>query len=237
MKKILHKLVFTAVLAVIGPIAHAQWSVFDPTNFVQNYTQAASGLKTEINTAQTLIQQTNAAIDMAKSVKRLTNLDSLADVQTALRLYKELKAVDGKIDRDFQEVTSITDRLGAQYGASEFSWSQFLASRDQLNKKQRESAAQRYAAVNASLEQNARQRQVIVEQLGTVQGQTEAMQTLGAAVDVLIGQNQQIISILSNNNKVNDINDMKRDAGNSAADAAYRQYQERLRQAASKYSK
>jgi conjugal transfer/entry exclusion protein len=217
----------------------AQWAVFDPTNFVQNYSQAISGIKTEVNTAQTLIQQTQAAIHMAKSVKTIADVSGLAQVKESLNLYQQLKTVDGQLENDFQQSSQLTERVRAQYGASNMSWADFLSSSKQLDVQQRDTAAQRYRVINASIDQTSRQRQAIVSQLGNVQGQTEAMQTLGAAIDVLIGQNQQIISILAANNRVAD---MKQDAEatkteKSAAEAArvMNSYQQRMRDAANKY--
>jgi conjugal transfer/entry exclusion protein len=235
MKNILSTLVVGLAIGAASTSAMAQWSVFDPTNWAQNYSQAIAGVKTEISTAKALIQQTQTALDTAKSVKRLTNVESLTDIQVALRLYRQLKDVDGLIDKDFQDAMAVGERLAAQYGASDFSWSEFLSSRERLNKQQRDNAARRYAAVNASLEQNARQRQAIVQQLSTVNGQTEAMQAVGSAVDVLIGQNQQMISMLATNNRVAEVKELNQEADAKAIEASYSAYQKRLREAAAKY--
>lgn len=213
--------------------------VFDPTNFVQNYTSAVAAVKQEITAAKQLIQETQSAVNMAKSVKSIANLEGIAQVKEALNLYKQLKAVDSRLENDFQQSADLTERISAKYGASGMSWSDYLNSRSQLDKQQRDTAAQRYRAINASIEQTSQQRQAIVSKLGSVQGQTEAMQTLGASIDVLIGQNQQIISILASTNRANEMknNDKATDdaSRDEEADNQMNSYQQRLRDAAKKY--
>jgi P-type conjugative transfer protein TrbJ len=219
--------------------AFAQWAVFDPTNWIQNYASATTAVKQEITTAKTLVQETQTAINMAKSVKGMADLDGLAQVKESLRMYKDLQALDTRLERDFQQSAELTERVTAKYGASDMSWEEYTKSSNQIERQQRDSSAQRYRAINASIEQTSRQRQAIVSKLGSVQGQTEAMQTLGAAIDVLIGQNQQIISILAANNKVAETK-LDLEAGKAAnndkeAAKVMNNYQQRMREAASKY--
>jgi conjugal transfer/entry exclusion protein len=176
---------------------------------------------------------------MAKSVKGLADMSGLAQVRESLNLYQQLKTVDSQLENDFQQSAQLTERVKAQYGASNLSWTDFLASSKQLAVQQRDTAAQRYRVINASIDQTSRQRQAIVSQLGSVQGQTEAMQTLGAAIDVLIGQNQQIISILAANNKVaemkQDAEVAKTDKSQAEATKVMNSYQQRMLDAAKKY--
>jgi hypothetical protein len=212
---------------------------FDSLNWIQNNTTALSSVKNEVNTAKTLIQQTQTAIAMAKSIKGVSDMDGLAQVQASLGLYKDLAAVGNRLEKDFQQSAELTERVNAKYGASDMSWEQYMNSSTQLERQQRETAAQRYRAINASIEQTARQRQAIVTKLGAVQGQTEAMQTVGASIDVLIGQNQQIISILAANNKVAETK-KELETGIAAksdqeATKEMNAYQQRLRESASKY--
>lgn len=227
------------VLGAASVPALAQWAVFDPTNWIQNYLSATTSVKQEITTAKTLIQETQTAINMAKSVKGMADLEGLAQAKQALTLYKELQDLDSRLERDFQQSSELTERVTAKYGASDMSWEEYMTSSNALERQQRDSSAQRYRAINASMEQTSRQRQAIVSKLGSVQGQTEAMQTLGAAIDVLIGQNQQIISILAANNRVaetkQDIEAGKAAKNEQEATKVINSYQQRLRDAASKY--
>jgi hypothetical protein len=119
------------------------------------------------------------------------------------------------------------------------SWDQFTSSRGQIESEQRQVARDRYAAIAGSMEETTRRRQEIVSQLSQVQGQTEAMQTLGAALDVIIGQNQQIIAAMVANSKQQEaLRDQDQNPEKSQQQWAENQralYQQRLREAASKY--
>lgn len=239
LNNILKHLVAGIALSAASLPVFAQWAVFDPTNFAQNYLTATSSVKNELTTAKTLIQETQTALNMAKSVQGIVNLDDLTKVQQSLQLYKDLQAVDSLLERDFTQSAALTERVTAQYGASDLSWSDYMKSSSQLEQQQRDSSAQRYRAINASMAQTSTQRQAIVSKLGSVKGQTEAMQTLGAAIDVLIGQNQQIISILSANNRVAetkaDLETGKAAKNDAEATRIVNDYQLRLRQAADTY--
>ncbi|MFC5550215.1 hypothetical protein [Massilia aerilata] len=241
-KYIKHLIVAAAACAVTLP-ASALFGIgditFDPTNWIQNNSAALAGVRNEVNTAKALIQQTQAAINMAKSVKAITDMDRLAQVKEALGLYKQLQSVDGRLENDFQQSAELTERVKAKYGASNMSWEEYVTSRDQLELQQRETSAQRYRAINASMQQTASQRQAIVNRLNTVGGQTEAIQALGASIDVLIGQNQQIISILAANQRIADTKrqDEVRDENKSSDETIklLNARQQRLRDAAAKY--
>lgn len=235
MKKALKHLVIGLAFAAAGAPALAQWAVFDPTNWIQNYASAISQVKQEVTAAKTLIQQTQTAIDTAKSIKNLKNMDSLAQVKEGLRLYTNLRDVDMRLERDFQQSAALTESLTSKYGASDMSWNDFLQSKDKIDLQQRDTSAQRFAAINASMDQTARQRQAIVSQLGAVQGQTEAMQTVGAAVDVLIGQNQQLIHMLKVESEVKVLEKKQEADLSNMAVKKMNAHQQRLRESASRF--
>jgi conjugal transfer/entry exclusion protein len=239
MKKLLKHLAIGVACCVANAPAFAQWAVFDPTNWIQNNSTALNSVKTEINTAKSLIQQTQTAIAAARSIKGVADMSGLAQVTESLALYTDLKAVDNRLERDFRQSAELTERVTSKYGASDMSWQEYMNSTSQLEKQQRDTSAQRYSSINASIEQTSRQRQAIVSKLGAVQGQTEAMQTLGAAIDVLIGQNQQIISILAANNKVaetkHDLETGKAAKSDQEAAKVMNAYQQRMRESANKY--
>jgi hypothetical protein len=209
--------------------------VYDPTNWIQNYNNAISQVKQEVTAAKALIQQTQTAIDTAKSIKNLKNMDSLAQVKEGLRLYTNLRDVDLRLERDFQQSAALTESLTSKYGASDMSWNDFLQSKDKIDRQQRDTAAQRFKAINASMDQTARQRQAIVSQLGSVQGQTEAMQTVGAAVDVLIGQNQQMIHMLKVESEVKVLEKKQEENYSNIGIQKMNAHQQRLRESAARF--
>jgi hypothetical protein len=229
------RVIFAAAAMITSTSAFAQWTVYDPVNWVQNLQSARSAISNEINTARALIQQVNAAKDLARSTAGLKNISNLAGLDQAQQLYRSLIDVDGRLGTNLDSNTKLVDDLRAQYGASNMSWDQFATSRSQIESRQRQINKDRYNAVAQSMEETSRRRQAIVSQLSTVQGQTEAMQTLGAALDVIIGQNQQIIAAMMANTRMQESQGQINDAQEQMAKNQRELYQQRLREAASKY--
>lgn len=207
----------------------------DPINLIQNTISARNAVQNEINTARALIQQINSAKDLARSTAGLKNVAGLAGVDQARQLYRALIDVDSRLGSNLDNNARLADDLKAQYGASNMSWEQFSASRSQIESRQRQINKDRYNAVAQSMEETSRRRQEIVSQLSSVQGQTEAMQTLGAALDVIIGQNQQIIAAMNANNRIQESQGQRNDADEQLAKNQRELYQQRLREAASKF--
>lgn len=237
MKKILKSVAAALALASASIPAIAQWAVIDPTNLIQNYISAIANIEMEISAAESVFQQTKTAIDTAKSIKRMVGVEGISDLNNSLRLYRQLQNIDGQIGSDLKAATEAVDRLSAQYGASNQSWGEFTRSRDGVIKGQRENAAKRFAAINASLEANASQRQSVLSQINTVEGQTQATQALGASLDIIIGQNQQLIGMLAADQKVKEIKDLNEEVEEVMAQKRYSEYQKRLRDSAAKYKK
>jgi len=221
-------------VALMAPPAHAL--VFtDPVNLVQNTFSARAGIQNEINSARALIQQINSAKDLARSTLGLKNLSGLAGVDQARQLYRELIDVNSRLDTNLQQNGSIAQDLRAQYGASNMSWEQFTAAQGKINSEQTKASRERYAAVSRSMEETTRRRQEIVSQLSQVQGQTQAMQALGAALDVIIGQNQQIIAAMVANSKQEEAKQAPGQTQQQWAENQRALYQKRLRDAANQF--
>jgi conjugal transfer/entry exclusion protein len=221
-------------VALIAAPAHAL--VFtDPINLIQNTFSARAGIQNEINSARALIQQINSAKELARSTASLKNLSRLAGVDKARMLYSELVELDSRLDSNLERNGSMTQDLRAQYGASNMSWDQFADAQSRLDTDQKKATRDRYASITRSMEETSRRREEIVSQLGQVQGQTEAMQALGTALDVIIGQNQQIIAAMVTNSKQEEA---KRSPDQNQQQWAENQralYQKRLREAASQF--
>ncbi len=234
LKKITIRVLLAAALSAGGTISWAI-PVFDPANYAQNYISAIASVKMEVSAANQLIQQAKSAVALAKSTASFKDMGRLSDIQNSIRLYNALKNVDARLDVDIQQSQAMSQDLRAQMGASNFSWDKFVSSRNAMDDSQRQNSLARYRAVNNSLEATTQRRQEIVNQLGQVQGQTEAMQTLGAALDVIIGQNQQIIAAMAATNRANDLKEERKAVSSQAADNSADGYQQRLRDAANKY--
>lgn len=234
-KKYIH-CVTAAILIVTMMVNPAHAITFvDPVNLIQNTLSARAEIQAEISAARTLIEQINAAKNLARSTSSLKDLRGLAGVDKAQLLYRRLVEIDGRLDKILDEGGKFAQDLRAKYGASNMSWDQFASTRSQMETMQQQASRERYAAVARSLEETTRRRQEIVSQLSTVEGQTQAMQALGAALDVIIGQNQQMIA--------NTVAASKEQEAKAAPDQSQQQwaenqralYQQRVREAANKF--
>lgn len=225
-----------AVVASAFVVSSANALVFtDWLNLAQNTLGAKAGIANEINTARQLLQQIESVKQLARSTASLKNLSGLAGVDQARQLYRSLLEVDGRLGANLDSNARLVEDLRARYGASNMSWEQFSASRSQIESQQRQINKDRYTAVAQSLEETSRRRQEIVSQLSSVQGQTEAMQSLGASLDVIIGQNQQVIASMMANSRMQESQSQVNDAQEQMAKNQRELYQQRLREAASKY--
>jgi hypothetical protein len=233
--KYMIRVAIAAAAMITSTSVFAQWTVYDPVNWIQNMSSARAAISNEINTTRALVEQVKAAKDLAKSTNVLKNVASLAGLDQARQLYRALIDVDGRLGTNLDSNTKLLDDLRAQYGASNMTWDQFTASRSQIESRERQLNKDRYTAVAQSMEETSRRRQEIVSQLSSVQGQTEAMQTLGAALDVIIGQNQQIIAAMMANNRMQESKGRLDGADEQMAKNQRELYQQRLREAASKY--
>lgn len=191
----------TSVIFLSGLIAYAgvarAVTFVDPVNLVQNTRSAISQIKTEIQSASALAQQIKATIHLGKSIASKQGLAEIAGVSKELQLYNELKNTDLDLKRYAEKSLDLSQNLLAKYGASEMSWTEFTLQRAKVNSLQNQVMVGQYKSLTASLDETARRRQVIVNELQSATGETSATQAVGAAVDVLIGQNQQMISALA----------------------------------------
>lgn len=216
--KLVCSLGLAAAFVAASTPAFAQWAVFDPTNWVENSASAVAAARTEFNTYQTLKQQIDSTISAARSVNKLSDIGSMANIKQAMTLFNSLQNIDSQLASTLQRNQTLTQNLVSQYGASGMPWNEFVANQQSIKSAERAATLARYDNINASLADTAAKRSQIVTQLGAVQGQTEALQTLGAALDVIIGQNQQIIMAL----KANSMTDVNSADHQAQADAQVR---------------
>lgn len=233
-KQFVCRLGMAATLAAASVPAFAQWAVFDGGNWVQNNSSAIAAVRNEINTSQALVQQIRNAISVAKSVSKLGDMSNMANVQQAMNLFNSLQNIDSQLGSTLQRNQDLTQNLVSQYGASGMPWNEFIASQQRIKTDERAATLARYDNINASLADTAAKRSQIVTQLGAVQGQTEALQTLGAALDVIIGQNQQIIMALKASSITADNSASHQAQYDANVKSSERAFQQRLRDDANK---
>ncbi|CAN7641973.1 hypothetical protein [Massilia sp. LjRoot122] len=225
-----------AFMACLLSATPAQALTFtDFLNLAQNTFGARAGIQNEINSARQLIQQINAAKDMARSVKGLKDVNGLAAIRQTAQLYGALVEIDESLSATLDRNSALVNDLRAQYGASNLTFEAFADSLAKSDAARQRANRERFASVSRSMSDTTRRRQEIVSQLAAVQGQTEAMQTLGVALDVIIGQNQQVVARMQAEDKMK-VQDEDVDAGKQQwAENQRALYQKRLREAANQF--
>jgi conjugal transfer/entry exclusion protein len=202
MQKLLKSFAFAVSLtaAVVTGPAHAIFGVgdivIDPTNLIQNTYSALSAVKNEVNTANTYINQVQQLIAIGKSLQSMNGLSNLTGAQQELALYTQLSNIGGEMITVMDRSRKLAESLQAQVGASNMDWATFLSTKSDIERARKQSLANQMVTIDKNMADVAKRRSAIVNQLQASSGQTSAMQAVGAGIDVLIGQNQQMIANL-----------------------------------------
>lgn len=182
-------------VAVAG-ITHAK-TVFDPTNFAQNTITAANSIRTEISTATQAIQSVRHTIELVKSTMSVDGLARIAGLEQELGLYRDLVNTNQQLVGAVDQTRNLFQNLQSQFGASNVSWRSFLEGRAQADMGYAQALLNQYEAANRAIESTNRRREQILNRVQTTSGQVGATQMVSAQVDILIGQNQQIMNLLA----------------------------------------
>lgn len=115
----LSRLIAIALILVLET-AHAQWSVFDPINWISNYSSAASALLNEANTMQMRTNQLQQLLNEARQLKQMGAAGFAArelDIQNELLALKKLKDtsvwLSKSIDKNTDFVTGLQKMIYA----------------------------------------------------------------------------------------------------------------------------
>ena len=184
--------------ALLGYSGMARSIIFtDGPNLVQNTISAIAAVKTEISAAAAVAQQIKSNVQLLKSTATKQGLAQIAGFSKELELYNQLKNTDLNLKTYAEKSLNLNQNLLAQYGASKLPWEEFLKQRAKVNSMEHQVMLGQYKSLTSSMDEYAQRRKVIVNEMQTSPGTTAAVQSLGAAVDVLIGQNQQILAALA----------------------------------------
>jgi len=211
--------------------------VIDPTNLIQNTSTAIAAVKTEVSTAASYIKQIQQTIALARSLASVDGLAKLAGVENELALYRDLKRAGDQLVVVMNKSKQLSQNVKAEFGSSDFSWKRFLTSRSTILGNQAQSLAAQYELLNKSLTQIATRRQVIVKELEKSTGQTAAIQSVGAAIDMMVGQNQLMVATLKMQGDSKQIDVHLDDAARKAGQKVMSEYQQKLLDEAAKYDR
>lgn len=236
MRKLFKSFIVTLSLAASSTMpAYGAYIVLDPANLWQSILTAAAAVKTEITTAATYVQEAQQTIHMIRSTMSIDGLANLAGVQKELALYRDLQSTNQQIQIALGQSQQLARDVQAQFGSSNFSWEQFLKSRSYIDTSRINALKRQYEVVNRSLTDNANRRKEIIDQLQGAQGQTAATQAVGAQIDIVIGQNQQMLNQLATE-KMQEADKIEADkAAREAVRAQNNAYQKRLRESSERW--
>jgi len=223
------------IALLVSVTAHAQWVVVDPTNLVQNTSTAIAAVKTEASTAASYIAQLKANIELVKSTMSLDGLAKLTGLQAELATTRDLMKANEDLQSVLKQGQNLYTDINAQFGASNFSWKTFFTSQNQSNLNRANWIMDQVSSMNKNLESAAARRQDIVNTMQSAQGPTQATQGVGAAVDVVIGQNQQIITALQTQLAVKANEEKLQAQSDQVSNDRYSDYQKKMRDEAAKF--
>ena len=205
--------------------------VYDSSNFTQNYTTAINAIKSAQAEIDQLAQMKTATVNLVNSTASLANLPSLAGTSTEITLFNQLKNVDTQLMNSVSNSMKLNSTLLSRWGSSNMSFESFCTSLANSSQARATNLLSLFQTSTAEMQQVAARRQQIINQLGTAVGQTQAIQAVGAAIDVLVGQNQQIIGLMTAQgaDTVAERNDQE--STEKFTKESIRQYQERKRNA------
>jgi hypothetical protein len=234
MKRTLTAIALIGTFTLAVPAA-AQWIVNDPINLIQNFASATAGISNEINSARALIEQIRSAKELVKSTASIHGLAQLAGLDKELSLYRDLIAIDTQLKKTVDASQRLGLDIKAQFGASDFSWKKFNDEQRRLDESTRKAAREQYDMLVRSMTENSGRRKQVISEMQNAPGPTHAIQALGASLDIIIGQNQQMLAALAHQQLAEEY---ARDGANNSdagVQSKLQNYQRRLREAARAY--
>lgn len=243
MKKILGRAskVFSvlAVAAAIGmsavPMQANAITVWDPSNWAQNVITARNAVMTEANTFSTMVESTRQTAAMIRSVSSLNGLSSLAGVSEELALFQELASNAMQLYSIMGQAQHLYNDLQSQYGASGFTWQAFLANRASNTMTRADNMMTQFQTVNQSLQRVSQRRAVLLQkaqEAGVNESMMQVTQVVSGQLDMIAGQNQQVVSMMANKMAEDATEKVEREKSEGVAERMNREYQGRLRQSA-----
>lgn len=188
-------------LGMMPSTSHAV-TVWDPTNFVQNLITATNSVLTEANTYKTMIENTKQTIALARQVSSLNGLAELAGMSEELALFQDLYRTSMQLHQTLQDSRNVYSNLESQWGASNFTWENFLRGQSNVSTGRVNSMILQFENAGRSVERVAARRQALLQkaqEAGHNESMMQVTQVVSAQLDMIAGQNQQVVQMMANN--------------------------------------
>lgn len=192
MSKIMRLIVGIAMFAGVSASASAQWMVFDPTNWVQNYATAIQTLEQYKQMVQQVMNST-------------TELQSLADPQTLVnqtigQLQSGVQATNNLIATLGSGQTAAQNLVSAYGAGGSGNFSNWIASLNQQGQMQSQGVsalAQSVTASNQAVQDAQTQWAKSNSEIGAAPGLHDQLQIVNQNLMTLIQQNQAVNQTLA----------------------------------------
>jgi len=180
-------------LASASVPAHAQWTVFDPTNYTQNILQAARALQQINNQISSLQNEAQMLINQARNLASLP-YSSLQQLQQSVARTQQLLNQAQRIAYDVQQIDRAFTSTYAPANASQSDQALFAQARErwQNSVAALQDAMRVQATVVGNIDTNRREMQALVT---SSQGATGALQATQAGNQLLALQAQQLADL------------------------------------------
>lgn len=217
-------------LGLIPSSSHAV-TVWDPTNFVQNLITATNSVLTEANTYRSMVEQTKQTMAMARQVSNLGGLAELAGMSEELALFQDMYRTSMQLYNTLQESQQVYANLQSQWGASNFTWENFLRGQSAVQTGRVNSMIMQFENAGRSVERVAQRRQVLLQkaqEAGVNESMMQITQVVSGQLDMIAGQNQQVVQMMANNMAVDAAKEQDRISAEDFSRAAQRARQQKL---------
>ena len=202
-----------ALPMVLAPPAHAQWIVYDPTNYAQNVLQAARALEQINNQITSLQNQAQMLINQARNLASLPH-SSLQQLQQAVGRTQALLQQAQNITFDVQQIDQAFQQ---NYRSIDLNTSEQQLVADARSRWENtvgglQDAMRVQAGVVGNIETNRAQMSALV---GQSQGATGALQATQAGNQLLALQAQQLAdltAVIAANGRAQALTDAERAA-------------------------
>ena len=202
-----------AVAPMLAAPAHAQWVVFDPSNYAQNVLTAARSLQQITNQITSLQNEAQSLINQARNLASLP-YSSLQQLQQSVQRTQQLLAQAQNIAYDVQKIDQV---FSQKYSTASMSASDAQLVADAKSRWQNtvgglQDAMRVQATVVGNIDTNRTQMSALV---GSSQSATGALQATQAGNQLLALQSQQLsdlIALISANGRATALTDAERAA-------------------------
>ncbi len=185
-------------LSAMPAFASSWHNIYDSNQYTQNYIKAVKTLEISITEAEKLLVIKQQATPLTQdATASLEKLDAMTELEQEVELTNALISADRQMLGTVNRAIALFETLKSQWGTSDLSFDAFCGALAGSANQRDQALVKSFQASTQEMAQVAARRGQIIQALGGAIGQTQAIQAVGAAIDVLVGQQQQILNLMT----------------------------------------